>query len=569
MARTPPDIIYDVDDVPPAPTLFTLGLQHVFVITISLILPVLIAREVGLSDKEAMFFVSMSILASGIGTCLQAWKYRGIGSGYLCPCVCGPSYLSASVMAAKNGGLSLLFGMTALSGAFQVALSRVIGRLRVLFPVEVTGVVVTMVGVSIIVFTIPLFVGISGTDTVTTPQELLVAIVTFGLIFAFTIWGRGIGKLFPALIGIIGGYILSAFLGVLDPSSLTSFIAAPLVAVPDLSYFHVSFSPALLIPFIVATICSSFKNVGDIAICQKAGDLDWKRPDFKTIKDGILSDGITTTLAGLVGGVGQSSSSANIGLALGTRAISRYIAYAAGAILIVLAFTPKLASFFLAMPPPVMGAALVYMGSFMIVAGLGIITSRLMDARKTFVVGVSLIFGIGVYMVPSAFSHAPEMLVPVVESGLSLATILAICLNLIVRIGAKKETSLVLKPDDPVSDKIFKFMEEAGGMFGARKEVMDQASHATAQACDALLCFGLAEGDVGVTAKFDELNLDVDIRYKGKPFVFPDECPAPGSVMDDEESLLRFSGFLIRTYSDSAECSCKNGECTMHIHYEH
>jgi len=339
--------------------------------------------------------------------------------------------------------------------------------------------------------------------------------------------------------------------------------------VPDLSYFGVSFSPALLIPFIVATICSSFKNVGDITICQKAGDLEWKRPEFKSIENGIMSDGITTTIAGLIGGVGQSSSSANIGLALGTRAISRFIAYAAALILVILAFMPKLASFFLEMPAPVMGAALVYMGSFMIVAGLTVIASRMMDARKTFVVGVSLIFGIGAYIMPTAFSNAPPVLLPLFESGLSIATILAIMLNLIVRIGIGKEATLVLKPDDPIANKIFAFMEESGGLFGARQEVISQASHATAQTCDALMGLGIAEGDVKVTLKFDDQNLDVYVGYHGQEFLFPDECPASGDMLEDETAMVKFSGFMIKNLVESASCTCKNGDCTIHLHYDH
>jgi xanthine permease XanP len=570
MPRTPPDIVYDVDDLPPAPTLVTLGLQHVFVIAISLILPVLIAREVGLSDKEAAYFVSMSMLASGIGTCLQAWKYKGlIGSGFLCPCVCGPAYLSASVLAVKNGGLSLLFGMTALTGVFQVGLSRVIGRLRVLFPVEVTGVVVIMVGISIIPFTIPLFLSVGTTDPVVARNEILVAIVTFGIILSFTIWGKGLGRLFPALIGIVSGYILSAALGIIDISTYQAFDFAPLFAVPDLSYFGVSFSPALLIPFVVATICSSFKNVGDISICQKAGDLDWKRPEFSSISNGILSDGITTTVGGLLGGVGQSSSSSNIGLALATRAISRYIAFAAGGILIFLAFFPKIATVFLVMPPPVMGAALVYMGSFMIVAGFGILTSRMMDARKTFVIGVSLMFGIGAYILPDAFSHMDPLISPFFESGLALATILAICLNMIVRIGVGKEETLVLSASDPIAERVFAYMEMAGETFGARREVIAQASHAVSQTCDALIDFGLSKSDIRITTRFDDLNLDITIRYNGDTLPLPAHCPSENEILEDETAMVRLSGFLIRNYVDTIQSVCKNGDCTISIHYDH
>ena len=570
MPRTPPDIVYDVDDVPAGPTLVTLGLQHVFVIAISLILPVLIAREVGLSDKEAAYFVSMSMLASGIGTCLQAWKYKGlIGSGYLCPCVCGPAYLSSSILAVKNGGLSLLFGMTALTGVFQVGLSRVIGRLRVLFPVEVTGVVVIMVGISIIPFTIPLFLSTGTTDPVTAQKEVLVAIVTFAIILWFTIWGKGMGRLFPALIGILVGYLLSAMLGIIDVSTYQAFEKAPLFAIPDFSYFGVSFSFGLLIPFVVATICSSFKNVGDISICQKAGDLDWKRPDFPTISNGILSDGITTTVGGLLGGIGQSSSSANIGLALATRAISRYIAFAAGGILIFLALFPKIATVFLVMPAPVMGAALVYMGSFMIVAGLGILTSRMMDARKTFVIGVSLMFGIGAYILPDTFSHMDPLISPLFESGLAIATLLAVVLNLIVRIGVGKEETLVLSAQDSGADRIFAYMEMAGERFGARREVIVEASHALSQTCDALLDFGLAKGEIRITTRFDDMNLDITIQYHGDPIPLPTHCPSEKEIQEDDTQLINLTGFLIRNYVDTIQAVAKNGDCTISIHYDH
>jgi len=377
------------------------------------------------------------------------------------------------------------------------------------------------------------------------------------------------GRLFPALIGIVSGYLLSAALGIIDISTYQAFDTAPLFAVPDLSYFGVSFSPALLIPFVVATICSSFKNVGDISICQKAGDLDWKRPEFSSISNGILSDGITTTVGGLLGGVGQSSSSANIGLALATRAISRYIAFAAGGILIFLAFFPKIATVFLVMPSPVMGAALIYMGSFMIVAGLGILTSRMMDARKTFVIGVSLMFGIGAYILPDTFSHMDPLISPLFESGLAIATILAICLNMIVRIGVGKEEAMVLSIKDPVADRVFTYLEMAGETFGARREVIAQASHAVAQTCVALLDFGLAKSDIRITTRFDDLNLDITIRYHGDTLPLPMHCPSEKEIQEDETAMKNLAGFLIRNYVDSIQSACKNGECTISIHYDH
>ncbi|MBE9592833.1 MAG: xanthine permease, partial [Proteobacteria bacterium] len=96
MPKKPPELVYGVEDKPPLLTYLLLGLQHVTIISIGLILPVVIVRAIGGTPEQTEFFVSMSLLASGVGTILQALKKKGIGSGYLCPSICGPSYLPAS-----------------------------------------------------------------------------------------------------------------------------------------------------------------------------------------------------------------------------------------------------------------------------------------------------------------------------------------------------------------------------------------------------------------------------------------------------------------------------------------
>ncbi|WP_319578074.1 solute carrier family 23 protein [uncultured Methanospirillum sp.] len=569
MSRSPPDIIYGVNDKPPTLSLLMMGFQHVVVITLTLIIPVLIAKEVGLSDQQANFFISMSLLATGIGTCLQAWKWRGIiGSGYLCPCICGPSYLSASIMAVHTGGLSLLFGMTAITGVFQIAISRIISKLRILFPVEVTGVVVTMVGITIIPFAIPSFFGTTNTNLIN-PVVVLVSLITFVIICGFTIWGKGWTRLFPALIGCIIGYLLSLALGVAGDDTVAKISTTPLFGFPDLSYFGFSFNPYLLLPFFIATISSTFKNVGDITICQKTSDMDWKRPDFSNISAGILSDGISTLIGGLIGGLGQSSSSSNIGLALGTRTISRYISFSAGGILILLAFFPKLAALFLYLPDPVMGAMSIYMGSFMIVAGLGIVTSRMMDARKTFVVGSSLMFGLGVHMLPDIFSQVPTVIQPLFESGLSVATLVAITLNLLMRIGIKKQETLTIQPDDEISDKVFAFMEKQGERWGARPDVIRRATSALSETCESLFSTGRTTEPVSVTAIYDELKIDIPVSYTGKELILTDKRPTPQEIMKDPDGFSRLSGYMVQRYADRVTNQNLGDKWVITLHFDH
>ena len=316
MPKKPPELVYGVEDKPPLPTCLLLGLQHIFIITIALIFPVVIVRSIGGTPEQAEFFVSMSLLAGGVGTILQALKKKGIGSGYLCPSVCGPSYLPASLLAAQTGGLSLLFGMTAIAGSFEVLLSRIMHRLRALFPTEVTGLVVLMVGIAIIPLVIRNFMGIDATDTVTEIPELIVGFITLGTMVGLNVWSKGKLKLYSVLIGMVFGYICAFLLGVLHAPHIEVFRQAPLVAFPDLEYFGWSFDFFLLVPFLIAIICSSLKSVGDISTCQKINDVEWKRPDMKNIGGGILSDGLSAIVSGLVGGMGQSTSSSNVGLSI-------------------------------------------------------------------------------------------------------------------------------------------------------------------------------------------------------------------------------------------------------------
>jgi len=569
MPKKPPEIIYGVEDDPPLPTCFLLGLQHIFIVTISLIFPVVIVRAIGGTPEQAGFMVSMSMLAAGIGTILQALNKKGIGSGYLCPSVCGPSYLSASLLAAKTGGLSLLFGMTAIAGSFEVLLSRVMHRLRALFPAEVTGLVVTMVGISVIPTAVTNFIGIDSTDTITEIPELIVAFITLGVMVGITVRSKGRLKLYSVLIGMILGYIAAFLFNILNVSHIEQFLQAPLVAFPDLEYFRWSFDLVLLVPFLIAIICSTLKSVGDITTCQKINDIEWKRPDMKNIGGGILSDGMSAIISGLVGAMGQSTSSSNVGLSIGTGATSRRIAYATGSTLVFLAFLPKLATVFVIMPKPVMGAALIYAVSFMVVAGIQIITSRMLDARKTFVVGIPLILGLSVDALPKLYENVPPWVQPLFSSSLALATVLAVILNLILRLGIAQRQQLILEPGVDSSEKIFAFMEKQGSAWGARKEVIYRAISALNEFFESVSMLGLTKGKITADVSFDEFNLDIDILYKGALMEILTTRPTETELLRDKVTTNKLAGFLITEYVDSVKSDVKDGLCHVHFHLDH
>ncbi|MBC8233160.1 xanthine permease, partial [bacterium] len=224
--KKPSNIIYGVDEKPPLWMTFFLGFQHVSIYAISLILPVVIVREMGGTPSQAAFLVSISMIAGGIGVIVQALSKGPIGSGYPCPQVCGPSFLAASIMAVKTGGLSLLFGMTFFAGLFEGLFSRVVNRLRMLFPTEVTGLIVAMVGITVIRIASTNFLGLDSSDSVIEASEVFVSFLTLAVMIGLNVWSKGNLKLLCVLIGMTIGYIASYILGLLGDVQIAQIAKA-------------------------------------------------------------------------------------------------------------------------------------------------------------------------------------------------------------------------------------------------------------------------------------------------------------------------------------------------------
>lgn len=569
--KKPSNLLYGLNERPPLGVTLALGLQHVFILFISLIFPAIIVNMLGsaIDPQSARSFVSLSMIAGGVITIFQAIRTRHFGSGYLCPSVCGPSYLSASILAITTGGLPLLFGMTTVAGVIEAAFSRLMNRLRFLFTAEVMGVIVALIGIVIIPVAIKNFFGISGADTTTTAPEVIVAVLTLATMIGINVWAKGKLRLYSIIIGMAVGYGLSFATGLLTSTSLSRIGQAEWFSVPYIRHMSWAFSATMLVPFIVATICSTFKTVGDLGTCQKINDADWKRPDMYRISPGILVDGIGGILPGIIGGFGQSTSSSNVGLSVATGSTSRVIAYAAGGIIIVLAFFPRLSELFIIMPPPVMGATLIFAISFMIIAGLQIIGTRMLDVRRTFVLGLAIIFGLSADVLPQIYASVHPWIKPVFSSSLALGTVTAIVMNLIMRIGISSRASLVLQPGRHSSEEVFTFMEKQGSTWGARRDVITNAAGVLNEALESVTGLNLAKGPLQVDMKFDELNLDIDITYDGALLPLPKAPPSPEELLQDDAALGNLSGFLIQRQVDKVRSSVKEGHCRIHLHFDH
>jgi NCS2 family nucleobase:cation symporter-2 len=566
--KRPKNYAYWLDEAPPLGITLFSGLQHIGLVCAFLPIPLAIAREAGLGDARIVDVISVSMLVLGVTAILQVLRRGPVGSGLLAPSCFSGAYLGPSLLAAKAGGLPLVLGMTMFGGAVEAGLSRVLRHLRPYLPPEIAGFVVVLVGVTVGSLGVRYVLGIAPAAPAGA-RELAVSAVTLGLMVGLNIWGRGAPRLFCALLGIVGGYVIAALLGVLPMTEIGRTMDAPLLGLPAVGDVGWSFDAALIVPFAVGAMASCLKTVGDLTTAQRVNDADWVRPDLRGISRGTLANGIGSALAGFLGTAGLNASTANIGLSGATGVTSRRIAYATGGMFIALAFMPKLSGLLAVMPRPVMGAALMFVAAFIIVSGLQIITSRLLDARRTFVIGLSFVIAIAVDISPAYFRAMPASVQPLFAGSLVVGMLAAILLNLIFRIGARKVQSLALPAGrvDPVA--LEQFMEDNGATWGARREVIERARFNLTQSIETIAEGCDPEGPLEITASFDEFSLDVRVSYAGKPLALPEKRPTNEEIMASEDGQRRLAGYMLRRYADRVSATHKSGRSTILFHFDH
>jgi len=447
MAEKPAGLIYGVDDVPPWSVLCLLAVQHIFLMASTLVLPIVLVSEIGGDFTQVQAVVALTMMACGIGTILQAMRWRGIGSGYLCPNLCGPNFFAASMAAAWLGGLPLMRGMTIAAGLVEMVFAKFVHRLEFLFPTEITGLVVFMVGVSLVPVGASKFLHIDYTGEPIQVMSFVIAAITLFVMVGLNVWGSGRMRLYGVLIGMVVGYALSSAAGVLPSGQFQQVLEAPWLGLPALAgAWDIEFRWSLLPAFMIVSICGALKSFGNLVMCEKVNDDQWIRPDTKRIGDGLMADGIAVTVSGLLGGVASDTSSSNVSLSAASGATSKWIGVAAGVLFILLGFSPKLSALLSIMPAPVVGAIVVFVTCFMMMSGLQIILSSKPDTRRIFVIGTALCFGLSLDMSPDLYAHLTPWLRPLFESSLTLSTVIAVALNQLLRV---EETLLLRRKVQP------------------------------------------------------------------------------------------------------------------------
>src|SRR5262252_2064411 len=203
--KKPGELVHGVDDVPAPIAIFFLGTQHVGLLRIQLIYPLLVIQLAGLSPEAAVNMLSLAMVALGIAAILQSLPAGPVGSRFLCPSCHSEILLEPSIAALKLGGLPLVFGMTMIAGAIQSALSPALRRIRPLLPPEIGGLVVFFVGTSVAAIGCRYILGVGAPQPVGR-DYWLVGAITLATTVAFNVWGGWQLRIYCTMIGMAIGY---------------------------------------------------------------------------------------------------------------------------------------------------------------------------------------------------------------------------------------------------------------------------------------------------------------------------------------------------------------------------
>jgi xanthine permease XanP len=568
IAKKPATLAYGLDERPPVVVIWISAAQHVGVVSIFMVYPLIIAREAGLPPDQIANILQLGFIALAVATLLQALPRGPIGSRLLAPSIFTGVYLAPSLLAVKLGGLPLVWGMTIFAGLVEIALSRVWSRLRPFIPPESAGLVVFLVGTIIGLAALRVVLD-DGPSGALTAQDGIVAGCALAVMAALNIWNKGRLKLFCILIGMVVGYAVSGLVGLLTLHDLSDLLNRPLLAFPTLSRVSWTFDSSLVLPFAVTGLAAAMNSTAVVTTYQRLTDADWVRPDMTSIARGVFGDGIAATIAALLGTYGLVVSTANVGLVAATGVASRVIGFAVGAVLVVAALQPTLIGVLTIMPRPVMAAALLFTAVFIMISGVQIISTRVLDGRRTLVIGMGMMSFIGVSVYPAAFTGAPHWAQPLVTSPLVLATIVALSLNLLFRIGIRRKVEAAVDPDARDTESISNFIERNAGIWGARRDVIDRIEFAVQQTIDAVIAFCSPKGPIRLDISYDEFVIDAVVSYGGAPMEFPTQPPTREEILDTEGGHLRLAGFLIRRYADRMGVTGDNDQTVVRLHFDH
>tara|TARA_B100000575_G_scaffold168869_1_gene135143 strand:- start:1328 stop:2677 length:1350 start_codon:yes stop_codon:yes gene_type:complete len=436
-----PKQLADPNYTPPMVHAIPLGLQHIMAMFISNVTPAIIvagAAGFGFGSNSPdfpmmIYMIQMSMVFAGVATLIQTIGMGPVGARL--PVVQGTSFAFVPIMVPLVAGkgvdaMAAVMGGVLVGGLFHVFLGTFIKKIRFALPPLVTGLVVLMIGLYLIKVGIQYAAG--GVPAMGKPefgslQNWTVAGVVIVVSLGVKFFARGIVSAGAVLIGMLAGYLVAMSMGMVSFGNIGN---AKVFQLPIPMHFGLEFTAAAIIGMCAISFISAVETVGDVSGIAKGGANREATDD--EIQGATYADGLGTSVAGLFGGLPNTSFSQNVGLVAMTGVMSRNVVSIGAAILIVAGLFPKIGAAISTVPIEVLGGGVIVMFGMVAAAGVSILSEVKWDRRSLMIFAVSLSVGLGLQLVPSALQHLSGTAKVLMTSGLLPAAVLAIVLNLVL-----------------------------------------------------------------------------------------------------------------------------------------
>ena len=426
--------IFQLDGIPKFSQALPLALQHVVAMIVGCVTPAIIVSNVAnLSTADRVILIKAALVVSALSTLLQLFpigKKNGFHLGAALPVIMGISfaYVPSMQSIAADYGVPAILGAQIVGGVVAFIVGAFVMQIRKFFPPLITGTVVFTIGLSLYPTAINYMAGGTSSPTYGSWQNWTIAFLTLVVVTVLNHFGKGIFKLASILIGIIVGYVVSLFFGMVDFASIGSAAA---FQVPQPLHFGIMFEPSSCIAIAILFAINSIQAIGDFT-ATTSGSID-REPTDKELQGGIMGYGVTNILGALLGGLPTATYSQNVGIVTTTKVVNRCVLGLTAVILLAAGLIPKFSALLTTIPQCVLGGATVSVFASIAMTGMKLVMSEEMTYRNSSIVGLAAALGMGISQATAALSTFPSWVVTIFgRSPVVVATIVAVLLNIIL-----------------------------------------------------------------------------------------------------------------------------------------
>jgi xanthine permease len=436
-----------VERVLPPAQMAAIGLQHVLVMYAGAIaVPLIVGGALGLPKDQLAALINADLFACGIATLLQC---IGVGAvGIRLPVVMGVTFASVGPIIALGSahlGLAAIYGAVIASGVFAIVIAPLFSRLLRFFPPLVTGTVIATIGITLLEVGIQWAGGGVGAKNFGAPVNLALAALVLAAILLINRFVRGFWANIAVLLGLVIGFVVALPLGVVN---LAGVAQAPVIdIVRPFRYGWPQFDIAAIVSLCIVMLVTMVESTG---MFLALGELCGRPVDERTLVRGLRADGVGALIGGCFNPFPYTSFSQNVGLIGMTGVRSRWAVATSGVILIVLGLFPKLATIVASIPSAVLGGAGIAMFGMVAATGIKILAgARLGERHNLLIVAVSIGLGMIPLVAPTMLAQLPGWAAPFAHSGITVAAVTAVLLNLLFNGGGSPSEPTPLQATEP------------------------------------------------------------------------------------------------------------------------